>query len=172
MMDFVAAVLVLTFPALAIVAALKDLVSYTIPNWISLSLLVAFPTAALAAGLSLLDIAWHVGAGFVALIIGMALFFMRWIGGGDAKLFAVSVLWLGWPASETFAIVTMLAGGGLALGLITLRSARLRPLVLLGPPWVTRLAEPGEGVPYGLAMALGALAAFQHSAFMAAALHI
>ena len=34
--------LLLVFPALAIVAALKDVTSYTIPNWISLALVAAF----------------------------------------------------------------------------------------------------------------------------------
>ena len=42
--------LVLVFPALVITAALRDVVSYTIPNWISLALIAAFPVAALAQG--------------------------------------------------------------------------------------------------------------------------
>jgi prepilin peptidase CpaA len=32
-----------------------------------------------------------------------------------------------------------------------------------GPAWFTRLAEPGESVPYGLAIAVGALVAFPES---------
>jgi len=31
---------------------------------------------------------------------------------------------------------------------------------MTGPPWFLRLAEPGENVPYGLAIAVGGLAAF------------
>ena len=101
--------------------------------------------------------------GAAALAAGMAMFAMRWVGGGDAKLFAAAALWLGWPAVTTLVFGAALAGGGLALILITLRSAALRPLVLLGPPWVNRLAEPGEGVPYGVAIAVGALAAYSAS---------
>jgi prepilin peptidase CpaA len=155
--------LALVFPALVITAALKDATSYTIPNWISLGLLAAFPLAALTLGVPLPVIALHFGVGLLALLLGMAMFALRWVGGGDAKLFAAAALWLGWPACGAFLAVTALAGGALALGLLTLRSARLRPLVLLGPPWFSRLAQPGESVPYGLAMAVGALAAFPGS---------
>ena len=72
----------------------------------------------------------------------------------------------GWPAVGTFLVVTGLAGGGLAVGLLMLRSPLLRPLVLMGPGWFTRLAEPGENVPYGAAIALGALVAFPAAAMM------
>jgi prepilin peptidase CpaA len=57
--------------------------------------------------------------------------------------------------------------------LVTLRSPVMRSIVLMGPRWVVRLAEPGEGVPYGVAIAAGALAAFPETPFGAAlfALH-
>ncbi len=41
MMPLLQAVLVLVFPALVIVGALRDVVSYTIPNWVSLALVAA-----------------------------------------------------------------------------------------------------------------------------------
>lgn len=44
----------------------------------------------------------------------------------------------------------------------------VRPYVLSGPAWVGRLATPGENVPYGVAIAVGALAAFPACALMAA----
>jgi len=40
--------------------------------------------------------------------------------------------------------------------------------VVTGPAWFSRLAEPGENVPYGVAIAAGALLAFPASPFMAA----
>ena len=45
--------LLLIFPVLVIAAALRDVTSYTIPNWISLALVAAFPVTALALGLPL-----------------------------------------------------------------------------------------------------------------------
>jgi prepilin peptidase CpaA len=163
-----AACLALVFPVLVIVAAVRDATSFTIPNWISLALVAAFPLAALAAGLPPLEIARHAGVGAIALAAGMALFALRWAGGGDAKLLAASALWLGWPDVAQFLAVMALSGGTLAVVLLTLRSAALRPFVMLGPEWVTRLAKPGESIPYGLAIAVGALTVFPDSALMAA----
>ncbi len=158
--------LVLVFPALVITAALRDVVSYTIPNWISVALIAAFPVAALAQGMALPAVGGAFGIGAVALVAGMAMFALGWIGGGDAKLFAAAALWLGWPAILTYLAVTGIAGGALAVGLLSLRSPILLPWVMNGPPWFARLAEPGENVPYGLAIAIGALAAFPASALM------
>lgn len=160
MLHLAQAALVAVFPALVITAALRDVTSYTIPNWISLSLIAGFAPAALAMGLPLGAIGAHLGIGVLGLIAGMAMFALRWIGGGDAKLFAVAGLWLGWPSALTFAAITAVAGGALAVGLLGLRSARLRPFVPSGPGWFVRLAEPGENVPYGVAIAVGALATF------------
>jgi len=156
----------LVFPALVITAALRDVVSYTIPNWLSLALAAAFPLAALAQGLPLPALGLSLAIGATALVAGMAMFALRWIGGGDAKLFAAAAIWLGWPALTTYLAVTGLAGGGLAVMLLGLRSPMLRPYVMNGPGWFARLAEPGENVPYGLAIAIGALAAFPASTLM------
>jgi len=168
MLHLMQALIVAAFPALVITAALRDVTSYTIPNWISLALIAVFPAAALAMGLPLAAVGMHLGVGLIGLLAGMAMFALGWIGGGDAKLFAASALWLGWPAAGGFAAYTGLAGGGLALSLLALRSGYLKPYVVTGPAWFSRLAEDGENVPYGLAIAIGALAALPTSPFMAA----
>ncbi len=156
------------FVGLVLAAALRDALSFTIPNWISLALLAAFPFAALIVGMPLSAMAMNLGVGVAALAVGMVMFALRWIGGGDAKLFSAVSLWLGWAAMPTFLLATALAGGSLSLVLLTLRSAALRPLVLLGPPWVARLADPGEGAPYGVAIAVGAVSALSLTLFGAA----
>jgi prepilin peptidase CpaA len=163
MFSILALTLAFAFPALVLVAAAKDALSFTIPNWIPLSLMVLFPAVALASGAPLTTLGLNLAVGAAALAAGMVMFALRWVGGGDAKLFAAVALWLGWPALTTFLFGAAMAGGGLALALLTLRSASLRPLVLMGPSWVNRLAEPGEGVPYGVAIAVGAFAAFPAS---------
>jgi prepilin peptidase CpaA len=165
MFDFLQILLALAFPALVLTAAFRDLTSYTIPNWISLALVAAFIPASLACGLTFQSIALHVGVAAAALVAGMAMFAFRWIGGGDAKLFAAAALWLGWPSAAPFVLMTGLAGGGLAMALLALRSVWLRPLASQGPGWLARLAAPEEAVPYGLAIALGALVAFAQSPF-------
>lgn len=168
MLDLVQTALALVFPVLVIVAALKDVTSYTIPNWISLALIAGFFPAAFAAGLSWGEIGLNLGIGLGALVVGMGMFAMGWIGGGDAKLFAAAALWLGWPATASYLAITGVAGGGLAVALLGLRSAWMRSVAGLGPRWFERLASPGESVPYGVAIAAGALLAFPASSLMQA----
>jgi prepilin peptidase CpaA len=163
MIEPIAAALALLLPALVITGAASDAMTYRIPNWIPLALAAAFAPAALAAGLS--GAAWglHALVGAGALIAGMVLFALRWIGGGDAKLMAAAALWMGWPGVLNFLAFGALAGGALALSLLMLRGPLMRPLAQTGPRWVARLADPKEGVPYGVALAVGALVAFPAS---------
>ena len=168
LMSFAQAGLLLIFPALVIVGALRDLTSYIIPNWISGLLILGFVPAALAMGLPLSEMGSHLGVGIVALLIAMGMFALNWIGGGDAKLFAASALWLGWPGSLEFVVITGLAGGALTFALLGLRSPVIRPYVLSGPGWINRLAEPKGDLPYGVAIAVGALVAFPGSPLMRA----
>ena len=126
--------------------------------------------SALAAGLPLSTLGLAFAAGLGALFAGMAMFALRWIGGGDAKLFAVCALWLGIAATPVFLVVTALAGGALAVGLLGARKAALLFAVSGGPAWVQRLLKPGGDVPYGLAICAGALFAFPDSPLVKALL--
>ena len=75
---------------------------------------------------------------------------------------AACLLWLGAAAALPFILWTAAAGGALAVGLLF---ARRLPSGLAGaaPGWVARLLQPGGDVPYGVAIAVGALAAFPGS---------
>jgi prepilin peptidase CpaA len=163
MFPMLATVLAIAFAALVLAAAARDALSFIIPNWISVALVALFAPAALAAGLSWPAVGVHLGIGAIALVAGMVMFALRWVGGGDAKLLAAAGLWMGWPAVLTYLTAGALVGGGLAIILLSIRSPRLRPLALLGPPWMARLSDPGEGVPYGIAIAAGALIALPAS---------
>jgi prepilin peptidase CpaA len=156
--------LLLVFPALAILAALKDVTSYTIPNWISLALLAAFAPMALISGTGLAAIGLCLVVGVGLLLLGMGMFAAGWIGGGDAKLLAVCGLWLGWPAALPFMLVTALAGGVLTVVILNLRSGWFAPIVAGGPAWVRKLGAEGGAIPYGVAIAIGALATFPQGA--------
>jgi prepilin peptidase CpaA len=151
------------FPAAVIFAAIRDLTTFTIPNWISLVLIVAFFPIALISHLPLASLGASVIIGVLALALGVAMFAVGWIGGGDAKLFAASALWLGWPALLPFLMWTGLAGGALAVTLLWSRKlANHYPSA--GPAWFGRLMTPGGEAPYGVAIAIGGLAAFPLSA--------
>jgi prepilin peptidase CpaA len=85
------------------------------------------------------------------LMVGTFMFGRGWMGGGDVKLLAGCALWFdlssGWRALVAIAIV----GGIEACAVILLRKLRwpdaVRQKVLL--------LRPREGIPYGIAIALG-----------------
>jgi prepilin peptidase CpaA len=160
------AALLSVFPALMIFAALSDATTYTIPNRISLLLLAVFFPTAFALGRPLDEIGVDLAIGVVALITAMGMFAAGWIGGGDAKLFAVAGLWLGWSGAPMFLLATALSGGALAVMLMNARAAWLRPYFTAAPPWLARLVAPDAAVPYGVAIAIGGLAAFPHCALV------
>jgi prepilin peptidase CpaA len=147
------------FAGLVIMAAMMDLATFTIPNWISAALAIAFVPAALIVGVHLADIGWSLALGLGVFILAAGMFALGWIGGGDAKLMAAAALWVGLKGCLAYMAFTGVAGGALALGLLGLRSAWVRPLAAAGPAWTQRLATPGESAPYGVAIAIGALAA-------------
>lgn len=158
------------FAALAIVGALYDAVSYRIPNWISLAIAGLFPVAALSSDLSLAAIGVCIGVGAAMLVVGVGLFAIKALGGGDAKLLAAGALWFGWPAVGPFLLYTVFAGGVLALALIVIRSGFVSPFLQKGPAWLARLAAPGRQMPYGVAIACGVLATLPQSAVAQSAL--
>jgi prepilin peptidase CpaA len=165
-MDNLYLLLLGVMPALVIVAGLKDLTTMRIPNWISLLLIVFFFPAALVMGLPPLTIGIHVGVAFAALVVGAGMFALRWIGGGDAKLLAAACLWLGLQGSGMFLLWTGMMGG---LFCLTLLFARFhsRPYLIGAPGWVVHLMEPKGDIPYGVAIAAGALMAYPASPLLA-----
>jgi prepilin peptidase CpaA len=165
-MQFIQTLLVAIFPALVIIAALKDVTSFRIPNWLSGALVLTFFPAALASGMELSVFGIHMAVGFGGLVAGMIMFALGWIGGGDAKLLAGVALWLGLPAVAPFLLITALAGGALALFLFNIRGNIGRALIPAGPPWIERLRDPKGDAPYGVAIAVGALAAFPQCALV------
>jgi prepilin peptidase CpaA len=154
------------FPVLMIAAALCDIATMTIPNRISLLLVPAFFAAALLARLSPEAIAWHAGVGVAALIVMAGCFAMGWLGGGDAKLLAAASLWAGPTAALSLVVATAVAGGVLALALLLARETPW--LYGRGPAWLRRLLAPKGAIPYGVAIAAGALVAFPASGLLAA----
>lgn len=166
-MDTVALMLLSLLPAMVIVAGLKDLTTMTIPNWISAALLAGFLPAALLVGLGPVQIAVHLGVALVALAVGVGLFALGWLGGGDAKLIAAVALWLGLAGAGQFVLWTAVIGGGFSL-LLMLARAGAGAAAAGGPGWLARLLRPRGDIPYGVAIAGGALIAFPSSVLVTA----
>jgi prepilin peptidase CpaA len=148
-------------PALFIAAAVWDLASFTIPNFLILALLSLFILFAGAAGMSGAGLSWsqaglHLLAGTIGLAIGMVLFAAGLIGGGDAKLFAVAALWLGINTLFEYTLMASILGGLLTLGLLFMRRLAF-PSALMKYEWFARLTDRKAGIPYGVALSAAAL---------------
>ena len=157
-----ASALLLVFPALMAWAAASDLLTMTIPNRLTLGLAGAFVVFAVAARLPPWEIAMCVAASAAVLAVCFGLFAMGWMGGGDAKLAAASALWFGFAPLMDYLLTAALAGGGLTLALLGMRTLTL-PRFALGWPWLVRLHDKATGVPYGIALAFAALAVYPQS---------
>jgi prepilin peptidase CpaA len=160
--------LILTiFPGAMALAAATDLFTMTVPNRLALVLVACFFVVAPLAGLGWSDVGLHVALALAALVVAFALFSFGWIGGGDAKLFAATCLWLGPEAIFAYSIYAALLGGALTLMLLFWRGLPL-PVMLTSQGWLVRLHSPKEGVPYGIALAAAGLLVYPDTPFMAA----
>jgi prepilin peptidase CpaA len=153
-------------------AAGWDLASFTIPNFLQVSLILAFIGFALVSHVPLSALGTHLLAGALGLTVGFALFAFGYIGGGDAKLFACIALWLGFRDLPAYTLVACVLGGGLSLAILTLRKLPL-PAFLARRSWMLRLHDPKAGVPYGVALAAGVFLILpQTEVFRLAATHV
>ena len=146
----------LLFPALMAFAAASDLFTMTISNRVSLALIAGFLALALLGGMGLHDMLLHIGAGAAVLVVAFACFAMGWVGGGDAKVVACVALWFGFDHLLNYLIYASLFGGALTLLLLQFRQWPL-PWSLGGQAWLLRLHSKETGIPYGIALAIGAL---------------
>lgn len=149
----------LVFPAAMAFAGAMDLFTMTIPNRISIVLVAGFCVAAAMTGIGWQALASHVGAGFLMLCIGIGMFAMGWLGGGDAKLLAAAALWIGFEHLLGYLLIAGIAGGLLALVILLYRSM-LPPLWLARQGWALHLHSARTGIPYGIALAAAGLHVF------------
>jgi len=152
-------------PALLALAAGWDITSYTIPNTLPLAIAAAFLVFALVAGVTGAAFGSHLAAGAVGLAAGFALFAAGVVGGGDAKLFAATAMWFGFADLPSYTLIASVLGGGLTLALLMMRQVPL-PQALARQPWLAHLHDMRAGIPYGAALAAGALAALPQSQIM------
>lgn len=131
------------------------MLTMTIPNRISLILIAAFVIVGPISGMSMEQFGWHLACFAMVLSCTITMFALGWMGGGDAKLIAVGALWVGFDNLLPFLINTAVLGGVLAFLILGFRKFPIAALPV--PHWVLRLHQSGGGIPYGLAIAGGAL---------------
>ena len=141
------------WPALALAAfgAFLDIRERRLPNWLCGALFVA-AGAGLAFSQGWTMLPWGLLHAAIALVVGMGLFALGAIGGGDAKFYAAAAFSLpAVPASQPIALLgwTSLAGLFVLIAMMIWRRTRNR-----GES--RRLLQlKGWGVPYGVAIAAG-----------------
>jgi prepilin peptidase CpaA len=149
------------FVLIVLAAAVSDLVSYRIPNVLVLALIGAF---VVWGALHYKETAWlsHFGAALLCLAGGFLLYQFGQMGAGDVKLLTAVALWTG--LSGLIPLLLFMSLSGLfALPLILLARgfvARAQASNRWKPEWpVPRVLTKKQGVPYGVAIALGAIVA-------------
>lgn len=155
-------------PLLMIIAGASDALSLRIPNWLTLTIFLAFFPLAFATGMPLSVLGLHVLTAAILFVVGFLFFSAGLFGGGDAKLLAAAGIWFGSTQALPFLIFTVLAGGVLALcvGIWSLISTSWE---VSDVPWAKKFLGLRPSVPYGYALAIGAILAFPQSWWMVAA---
>ena len=160
---------------LAVGGAATDLRSRRIPNWLTVTGLVA---ALLIRGLwgGLPSLQSGLAAAGIAFAASFPLFSLRALGGGDVKFLTAACAFLGWEHLWAGLAAIAIAGGVLALAVAIRQGALQRTLGQVGrliralafkvawrdqAPTLQTLSTPGAiTVPYGLAIAVGAVVGF------------
>jgi prepilin peptidase CpaA len=127
-----------------VAAAVTDLRSRTISNYLNLAIALLAPLYWWACGIAIWPdqvVQLALGIGVFALFAG--LFALGMMGGGDVKMLAALALWFPWQALFSLLIIMALVGG--VVTLITVVHHRV----------TRRLGQPE--VPYGVAISLAAL---------------
>ena len=158
-------------PTLLIVAAASDVMSFRIPNWLTLLTALLFFPMTLATGMPLHQFGLHILSGGLLFAAGFLFFQVGLFGGGDAKLMAAAGLWFGTSATLPFLFLTALVGGALAV-VVGAWSFFMISWELEGDrmPGLTQLrlkmSQIKPNVPYGFAFALGGIVAFKDTWWM------
>jgi prepilin peptidase CpaA len=130
-------------------AAVSDIRERRIPNWTVLTILGLFvPWILLGHGVLL-----ALAAGAIALVVSFALYALGWFGAGDSKLFSAVALFASLSHLAQLTLITALTGGLIAIVGLVLQPTRA--MVMLN---MRGKGDFGRGVPYGVAIAVGAAA--------------
>jgi prepilin peptidase CpaA len=127
-------------------AAIEDVARFRISNITSLIVFAGAIGAAIIVGPSWTM--WENGAVFLAVLaVGIGAFAGGFLGGGDVKLFAAAALWFDIQSAVWFIAFVFIAGGVVAILYLATRPFRK-----------SAQGKKGTRIPYGLPIALGALA--------------
>lgn len=136
-------------------ASITDLKHRKIANWTILGLLALWLPVALIAGLNGAAMLGSVSAAVLVFVLGFVCFCFGWCGGGDVKLAAVAVLWLGAALTPSYLMLSAIFGALIALVFAVIAYLKRRR----GEPIRTEL----KMLPYGPGLASAAVVLFGKS---------
>ncbi|MEM7058694.1 MAG: prepilin peptidase [Pseudomonadota bacterium] len=136
-------------------ASITDLKHRRIANWTILGLLMLWLPVAMIAGLPAEAMIGSVAAAVLIFIIGFACFCFGWVGGGDVKLAAVAVLWLGAALAPAYLMLSAIFGALIALIFLGLAYVKRR--------WGASIRADAKMLPYGPGLASAAIVLFGKS---------
>jgi prepilin peptidase CpaA len=126
-------------------AAVVDVKTFTISNRLNAFIALLAPLFWWSTGLDFWpDAAIQMGVAVIVFALLAAAFYAGMMGGGDVKLAAALALWFSPISTMKFLILMSIAGGVLTLVVVAIHRARKK--------------EGKPQVPYGVAIAFGALA--------------
>lgn len=149
----------------AIASAISDYRSMTIPNVYAAGIVLAFIPAYLADMFSGNGVEFfapwtmHLGAAVLVFILSFALFAARVMGAGDSKLCSAVALWTGLTGLAPFLFYMAITGAVLGIATKIMNKKTLVAAPLEGS-WIDKSQKGQMGVPYGIAIAVGAIIAF------------
>lgn len=146
-------------PLCLAIAAVSDLLTMTIPNRISVALLVSFLVLAPFLGLGWLDIGMSLVAGVAVFGICFALFAINVMGGGDTKLLTACAVWYGFDHSLLAFLVTVCYVGGAVTLIFLLLRSRADWVMAIGIPLPASMVT-AKKIPYGIAIAIAGFLTF------------
>ena len=137
--------LLLALAAILIVAAVIDMRTFTISNRLNATVAAGAPLYWLSIAMAPWPgMAVQLAAGGIVFVLLAGAFYAGMMGGGDVKLAAALALWFSPGGTVKFLVLMSIAGGVLTLGMLVWHRTQKR--------------EGRPEIPYGVAIAFGALA--------------
>jgi prepilin peptidase CpaA len=165
----IALTLILFTIGICVAAAVSDFLHLKIPNLLSGLIIAAFIATALLDHTMDLDLFYNIQTnliiGGLTFIVMLICFFTGVLGGGDAKMISALSLWMGIIGLPVFLMVTTITGAILAVLSIAIRKTtkgqdiltRLYAHEKLQNGWVGAMKHEKNALPYGIAIACGAV---------------
>lgn len=166
----IALTLIIFTIGLSVAAAIHDFMRLKIPNYFSVLIVTCFAITAIIDHLFIqslfTDLSTNLIIGGAVFIVMLFCFFAGLFGGGDAKLISALSFWMGTHGLAHFLMFMAIAGGILALISVGLRRTAFGKKILetlstkIKSKWIDSLIQDKTIVPYGIAIAIGAIAGF------------